>query len=110
MHYLFCPGGAFPAGFRFGADTGGGAGAGAGAGGGNSPSPAGPPAAELGGAVTAGAADDGGTTGAAVIGTGFVSDCAGSSPSLSTAVTVPKPMRNAATHASGSKTARLPIR
>jgi hypothetical protein len=40
VRYLFCPGGAFPAGFRFGADTGGGAGAdaeagGAGAGGGN---------------------------------------------------------------------------
>jgi hypothetical protein len=27
VHYLFSPGGAFPAGFRFGADTGGGAGA-----------------------------------------------------------------------------------
>jgi hypothetical protein len=43
------------------------------------------------------------------VGTGFVFDSAGRSPSLSTAVTEPKPTSNAATHASGSTTARRPI-
>jgi hypothetical protein len=50
-----------------------------------------------------------GREGVAVVGTGFASDCAGLSVSFITAVTDPKPTRNAATHASGSKTARPPI-
>jgi hypothetical protein len=118
LRYLFSPGGARPAGFWFGggADSGaGGAGSGAGgadsgAGGGDSFSTVGPLAAEAGGVVTAGAAADDGATGAAVVGTGLVSDCAGRSPSLSRAVTDAKPTSSAVTHASGSKTARLPIR
>jgi hypothetical protein len=121
--YLFRPGGAFPAGFRFGADDDGGAGdagdadasgvgAGAGAGsGGGSFSTAGPLAAEVRGVVTAGAATDGGTTGAAVVGTDLVSDCAlGQSVSRSRTVMDPKPTSSAATHASGSQMARLLIR
>jgi hypothetical protein len=120
LHYLFRPGGAFPAGFRFGAGDDGGAGdadasgvgadAGAGAGGGSF-STVGPLAAEVRGVVTAGAATDGGTTGAAGVGTGLVSDCAlGQSMSRSRTVMDPKPTRSAATHASGSKTFRLRIR
>jgi hypothetical protein len=109
LHYLFCPGGAFPAGFRFGSDTGGSAGAGAGSGAGTgSFSIAGLRVAAACDVVTAGA-DGGGTTGA-VVGTGFVSDCAGRSPSLSKTVMDPKPTSSTATHASGSQTARLPIR
>jgi len=112
-----------PTGFRFGgevasdgvgAESGGaesgGADTGGGAGGAGSFSIAGLPAAEVGGAVTAGAADGGGTRGASVVGTGFVSDCAGRSPSLSRTVMIPKPTSSAATHANGSQTARLPIR
>jgi hypothetical protein len=94
-----------------GAGIGGGAGTGSGAGtGGGWLSTAGPLASELGGVVTRGAATDGGATGGAVVGAGLVSDCAGRSPSLSRAVTDPKPTSSAATHASGSKTARLRIR
>jgi len=94
-----------------GANTGGGADTGAcsGVGGGNPLCTAGPPPAEVGGAVTAGAADDGGTTGAPVVGTGFVSDCAGQLASLSTAVMVPKPTSSAAANAR-SKTARPLVR
>lgn len=116
MHYLFSPGGALSAGFRFGGCVvSGGAGAEAGvadsgAGSGGASSTAGPLVAEVGGAVTAGAADDGGTTGAAVVGTGFVSESAGQSASLSRTVIDPKPTSSAATNASGSQTARLRIR
>ena len=134
MRYLFFPGGAFPPGFRFGDDNDGGAGdsdavvggAGAGAGantgggadtgacsgvgGGNPLCPAGPPPSEVGGVVTAGAAADGGATGVAVVGTGLVSDCAGQSTRRSRTVMDPKPTNSAATHASASKTLRLPIR
>jgi hypothetical protein len=55
-------------------------------------------AALVGGVVTAG------REGGAVVGTAFVSGCAGPSSRLSTAITDPKPTRNAATHASGSTT------
>ena len=58
----------------------------------------------VGGVVTAG------REGGAVVGTVFVSGRAGPSPILSTAITDPKPTRNAATHASGITTARPPIR
>ena len=51
-----------------------------------------------------------GREGGAVVGTVFVSGRAGPSSSLSTAITDPKPTRNAATHASGITTARPPIR
>jgi len=85
-----------------------GVGAGAGSGGGTV-SIAGPLAAEVRGVVTAGVAVDGGTTGAAVVGTGLVSDRVDRSPSLSRAVTDPKPTRKAATQASGTKTLRLRI-
>jgi len=68
-----------------------------------------PPAVEAGAVVTAGAAG-GGAMRAAVVGTGLLSDCAGRSRSLSTAVMDPKPTSSAATQASGSKTARLRIR
>ena len=74
---------------------------GSGAGGGSSLCTAAPLAPVVG--VMAGA------EGGAVLGTGFASDCAGLSVSFITAVTDPKPTRNAATHASGSKTARPPI-
>jgi hypothetical protein len=109
--YLLRPGGAFPAGFRSGAVTGGSAGAGAEAGGadsgggagagaadGNSLCTAASGAADVGGAVTTGAGNDGATTGATVVGTGFVSDCDGQSTSLSTAVMIPKPTSGAARH------------
>jgi hypothetical protein len=119
VRYLFRPGGAFPAGFVFGAaDAGGtedsdgsavGAGAGAG-GGGGSFSAAGTLAVGVGVVVTTGAGVDGGATGAAVVGTGLLSDGVDRSPSLIRAVTDPKPTRKAATHASGSRTFRLRIR
>jgi hypothetical protein len=118
--YLFRPGGAFPAGFRSGADDDGGAGnadaSGVGAGGGagsgdGSFSTAGPLAAEVRGVVTAGAATDGGATVAAVVGTGLAFDCAlGQSMSRTRTVMDPKPTSSAATNASGSQTLRLPIR
>jgi hypothetical protein len=121
VRYLFFPGGAFPAGFVFGAaDAGGtedsdvsavGAGAGAGAGaGGGSFSAAGTLAVGVGVVVTTGAGVDGGATGAAVVGTGLLSDGVDRSPSLIRAVTDPKPTRKAATHASGNRTFRLRIR
>jgi hypothetical protein len=93
------------AGAGSGAGTGSGAGAGTGSGlgGGGSLCTAAVLAAVVGGVVMAGA------EGGAVVGTGFVSDCAGLSVSFITAVTDPKPTRSAATHASGSKTARVPI-
>jgi hypothetical protein len=115
-HYLFSPGGAFPDGFRFGGAVVSGAagaesgGADPGAGSGGSFSTAGPLAVEAGGVVTAGVAANDGATGAAVVGTGLVSDRAGRSPSLSRTVMDPKPTSSAATHANGSQTARLPIR
>ena len=117
MRYLFFPGGAFPAGFVFGAADAGGTedsdvsavGAGAGAGGGAS-STAGTLAAGVGVVVTTGAGTDGGATGAAVVGTGLASDRVDRSPSLIRAVTDPKPTRKAATQASGTKTLRLRIR
>jgi len=84
-------------------------GAGAGGAGTGSLSTAGPLGAGAGGVVTAGAAA-GCATGAAVVGTGWVSDCAGRSPSLSRTVTDPKPTSSAATHASESKIAHLPMR
>jgi hypothetical protein len=56
-----------------------------------------------------GATDGGAGTPDAVVGGVFTSDCAGSSPILSTAVTAPKPTSRAATHASGTITARFPI-
>ena len=97
------------AGYSAASALGGGAGAGgAGAGGAGSFSTAGLLGAGAGGVVTAGAAAGCGATGAAVVGTGLVSDCAGLSVSFITAVTDPKPMSSAATHASGSKTARPP--
>jgi len=119
VHYLFCPGGGFPAGFWLGDDDDGGAGdsdasaagAGAGAGGVGSFSTARPLGAEVSGVVTVGAAADGGVTGAAVVGTGLVSDCAvGQSTTLSMTVMDPKPTNSVATNASGTKILRLPIR
>jgi hypothetical protein len=66
-------------------------------------------------AMVGGAAGPGGVVGGAggavvtgVVILGLVSDFAGLSPIRSTAVTVPKPTRSAATHASGSKSARPP--
>ena len=50
-----------------------------------------------------------GREGGAVVGTAVVSGLAGRSSSLRTAIIDPKPTRNAATHASGSTTARPPI-
>jgi hypothetical protein len=91
-----------------GAGGAGAGGAGAGDAGADSFSTAGPLGARAGGVVTAGAAAGCGTTGAAVVGTGLVSDCAGRSPSLRRRVTDPKPTSSAATHASENKTARLP--
>jgi hypothetical protein len=87
-----------------------GAGAGSGAGGGGvgSFATARAFAALVGGVVMAGAAAGAGAAGGAVVGTGFASGGAGRSVSLSTAVTDAKPMNRAATHASGSKTARPP--
>ena len=84
------------AGAASGADTG------SGAGGGGSLCIAAALAAVVGGVVMAGA------EGGAVLGTVFAFDCAGP-VSFITAVTDPKPTRSAATHASGSKTARPPI-
>jgi hypothetical protein len=114
--FLFCPGGTFPAGFGFGADSGGAGagaaagGAGSGAGGAGSFSTAGG-LVEAGGVVTAGpAADGGGAAGTAVVGAGLVSDCPGQSATRSRTVIDPKPTSSAATNASGSQTARLPIR
>jgi hypothetical protein len=118
VRYLFFPGGAFPAGVVFGAADAGGTedsdvsavGAGAGAGGGSF-SAAGRLAAGVGVVVTTGAGADGGATGAAVVGTGLVSDCAlGQSMSRRRTVMDPKPTTTAATHASGRKTLRLRIR
>ena len=86
-----------------GAGVASGAGAGSGAGGGGSLCTAAVLAAVVGGVVMAGAA------GGAVVGTGFASDCPGVSVSFITAVTDPKPTRNAATHATGTTTARPPI-
>lgn len=92
-HYLFCPGGARPAGFRFcGGVVSVGSEAGADSGGsGGSFSTTGGLVAEAVGIVTVGAAADGGATGAVVSGAGLVSDCAGRSPSLSTTVMDPTP-------------------
>jgi hypothetical protein len=84
-----------------GAGAASGAGSGAGAVGSLAPAAL---AAVVGGVVTAG------REGGAVVGTVFVSGRAGPSPILSTATIDPKPTRNAATHASGSQTLRLPIR
>jgi hypothetical protein len=113
--YLFSPGGAFPAGFRLGADVDGAdvAGAdvaGSGVGDGNSLCTVTSGAAEVDGAevdgtVTAGAGNDGAT----VVGTGCVSDCDGQSTSLSTAVMIPNPTSGAARHARRN-VRRLPIR
>jgi hypothetical protein len=58
---------------------------------------------------TGGAIDGGAGRPAAVLGGVFTSDCAGSSPILSTAVTEPNPTSRAATHARGTITARFPI-
>ncbi len=85
-----------------------GAGSGAGGGGVGSFATARARAALVGGVVMAGAAAGAGAAGGAVVGTGFASGGAGRSVSLSTAVTDPKPTSRAATHASGTKTARLP--
>jgi hypothetical protein len=56
-----------------------------------------------------GVIDGGAGTPAAVLGGVLTSDCAGSSPILSTAVTEPNPTSSAATHARGTITARFPI-
>jgi hypothetical protein len=86
-------------------------GCGAGGGGSTLPAAASPPGAL--GATPPGIEAEGviadGRAVVAVV-TGFlVSDLAGSSPTLSAAVTIPNPMAKAAMHASGSRTAR-PIR
>jgi len=81
------------------------AGAGAGSDGGGVGSFTAAFAALVGGVVMVGAVVDG-----EVVGTGFVFGCADRSVSQSTALTDPKPTRNAATHASGITTARPPIR
>jgi hypothetical protein len=78
--------------------AGAGAGTGSGADGGGSLCTAGVLAAAVGGVVMTGA------EGGAVVGTGFASDCPDLSVSFITAVTDPNPTRNAATHASESKT------
>ena len=87
-----------------------GASAGSGAGGGADGSLPTPEsiAALVGGVVMAGPAA-GGAAGCAVVGAGFASGAPGSSVSQSTAAIDPKPTRNAATHASGTTTARPPI-
>ena len=77
-------------------------GSGSGAGGGAAPFEA-LLAAAAGGVVTAGA------EGVAVVGTGFASECADPSVSFITAVTDPKPTRNADTQAIVRRAARPPI-
>jgi hypothetical protein len=84
-------------------------GAGAGGGGVGSLSTAAALAVLVGGVVMAGAAAGEGGAGGAVVGAGFASGGAGRSVSQSTAVMDAKPTRNAATHASGTTTARPPI-
>ena len=86
-----------------------GAGSGAGGGGAGSLSTAGAVAALVGGVGMAGTAAGADAAGGAVVGAGFAFGGPGSSVSQSTAVMDPKPARNAATHASGTTTARPPI-
>jgi hypothetical protein len=82
------------------------AGAGSGAGGGGSLPVADAGAAVVVGVLMAGPAAGAGAAGGAVVAVGFAFGGAGRSVSRIMAVTEPKPMTNAATHASGIRTAR----